>query len=183
MPRGRPTVLSEKTTAGADSALAVLTPRALRTSYGELVRMALHQITEPMVVVVDAMLGRVYATTDLGTGSAWNVLVVGSGTSAIVVQPDEAKFLCHWSIIDQATWIRDEADWFHPNNRRSTQAAIDHLIASGAQQIILSQNSGTMRAVLDGNGVITVQMDSIQGQGDCWCWQLSEVPRTGLIFE
>lgn len=134
---GQPLIVSAKTTASADSALAVLSPRSNRTA-GELALQCFRARVPAIDVIVDPFRKRVVATEDADFRDA--VLGSMSFSDYAVVAPDTNGLLSHWSIVENFSSL-DIVDYFHATNRRSVVQVIDHYSRDDLQTFIFASQT------------------------------------------
>ena len=142
---GQPLIVAAKTTASADDALAVLSPRANRTA-GELVGQCFRTRTAALEVIVDCHRKRVIATESESIRDA--VVALLTAETWATVAPEAAGLLSHWNVTANPGALA-LAEYFHPTNRRGIEQIIDHFAQVGSGVFLLaSQSLGNVHIAL-----------------------------------
>lgn len=179
----RPTIVSAKTTASADDALAVLSPRTNRTP-GDICYSILKELNGPALLAVDGKAGRIYGTTDVDTMSAFFGCYTSLGTVAasLKITPDVNSLLSHWTVVDNVDWPGDVAAFFHTYNRRSLSQVVqwfasDFLSETGWKQstfLLIDQVAATVLAFIPFDALaVSVAFDESTVAGQTVCYHLA----------
>lgn len=187
----RPTIVSAKTTASVDDALAVLSSRDTKTP-GEVCHSILKELVGSALLVVDGQAGRIYGTTDVDTMAAFVSCYTSleSVASRLQVVPDVYRLLAHWTVTEDVSWPFDSAAYFHAANRRSLAHIVQWLAGDGAGGwranvfVLIDQTSATVLAFIPFDALaVSVALDEITVAGQSLCFKLAPKYTEILPFE
>ena len=182
-----PRIIAERTTASADLALAVLSPRE-RWEVWDLVQAAMRTLDDAMTCVVDVRNKRVYVTTEGATSAAWIALVDGAKETWIRCAPDDSHFIATWAVVDEVSWT-DMTEYFHPVNQRTLvrivrkfSAPVNKVYPSAF--LLIDQNAGQVTAFFtaDDNQFME-DLANIAPNGESLAYQLVDTTAQHLVFE
>lgn len=178
---GVPRIIAGNTTASADDALAVIAPRDNRNA-GELVNDILRTRGEALLVVVDPIALKVYATSHTPTKAAY-IAAIDAGAE-LVVRPTEAKFMCKWETVSDSGYGSDGA-FLHEFNRRTVVQVVNYYIRDGQNQFALvNQDTGELSVRIPANAAASsATLEGVAGGGFSVCYQLQVKDTNRLTFE
>lgn len=184
---GLPRILGSNTTANADDALAVLSPRKL-ISAGTLCYNACKSRTLPIDCIVDPIRARVYVTEESSFVS--DILAAVEQDHFLLVQADTLGLFSHWSILDQLDFIDVPltTEFFHTHNNRTMARVLDAYVNDLTHTFaIVRQSDATVRLFQPADGQnssdVSDILDGITASGFTACYEFTHLPTERLIFE